>query len=494
MATTIENLQVLLSAQTGQFEKRIKGAQKSTSQMTNTVGLLTKSLGALGVVFGAGVLISGLRKMVDEFDRLAKQASRLRVSVDALAGLGFAAERSGGSAEAFGKALEKMNRNIGDVANGVGESKRIFDEWGISAQKLIGMGSEQAFLEIADSISKLDSVQEQAAASAAIFGRSGLELMNTFQLGREGITELTDAHRALTGGFGDAAKDAERLKDALTNLEASWTSIKIAFTPVVEALTRVITLLTNSIVEARFATQKWKAVLIEFDFEKAADINRQWTEFIEAQAVATTSAADAQRDFNDALEEQGDKVENATKLLTRMREEIELFGKAGFEREALRLSLKGNLTDVEAAEFRRLKQILADLEAEREERERVRAGGDAPGILNIPDLPPGLRGGDGAALRPFGPRPAVRPVVEEIAEEIRRGIQTAHVATRAVDLAGPGALSSEAASRQATAIERRRIEEEQLEAMNRIVAEIVALAAVLGEGVEGQQIVELPPG
>lgn len=209
--------------------------------------------------FGAGLIaiagIGGLGFMIAKsmkaIDATAKLAASLDISTEALKGLELAAKISGAELTTITKGIEIMVRRLGEAKMGIGEAKRGLDNMGLSVDDLIAAGTEEAFKQIAEEISKIPSAADRAVNAYMIFGRQGVKLLNTFKDGRKGIEAFRKEAERLGVTFNaiDAAK-VEAANDAIvrarTVLEGLITKVTIELAPVIEAMaTSFVTMATE---------------------------------------------------------------------------------------------------------------------------------------------------------------------------------------------------------------------------------------------------------
>ena len=184
------------------FKRTVKGSQDAIRSVGKEL-----TFGFVGAIAVAGSAITGLIQrnadLADSFvitgDQSVKYAQALGLAIGDLQGLQYAAEQMGSSAESLDKSLTRMIANIGDFSQGTGEAKQPFLDLGLSAEKLINMTPDKAFLAIADSIKEIKNPTIAAASSYEIFGRRGIELVNTLKIGSEGIKEFGKEAEALGG-------------------------------------------------------------------------------------------------------------------------------------------------------------------------------------------------------------------------------------------------------------------------------------------------------
>jgi len=213
---TISTLSVNLIARTNVFERKMRTSRRSMSFFTKQAAIARRAM----LRFGAGLLavagIGGLGYMIvrtmKAIDTTAKLAAALQISTEALKGLELAATISGTSFEVVQKSLEIMVRRLAESKLGIGEAKRGLDEMGLSAQTLINVGTEEAFMRIADGISKIPTAAGKAFAAYTIFGRQGVKLINLFKDGRIGLENFRKEAEKL--GMTFSAVDAAKIEEA----------------------------------------------------------------------------------------------------------------------------------------------------------------------------------------------------------------------------------------------------------------------------------------
>lgn len=178
-----------------------------------------------------GLVIHKLNALVGETtkaaDLIAKTAKGLGVSTDALQELGFAAERSGASAQQLEKGLFNLSRRIGEGRDGMAQAVRAFDKMGISQADLAKAKPEELFSRIAQGISESGDSATQAQVAMDLFGRSGKDLLPLFKEGASGVELLRKTFRE-TGDSVD--KDflvaSEKYQDTLLDMNKAVLKLK----------------------------------------------------------------------------------------------------------------------------------------------------------------------------------------------------------------------------------------------------------------------------
>jgi hypothetical protein len=217
-----------------------------------------------GVVGGAATALAGMfsiHKVVENLDRLgdfAEQADALGIGTQSLMGFQFAARQVGIETEGFNAALRRMLGNIGKLSVDGGEGADALAELGLSAESLDKRGTKEAFLTIADAITKLPSAAQQAAMSMRLFGRDGAKMLALFKGGRKGIEDtMRDLERIGGTITTDVAFGADRAADSFNRMwEANkgvGNELTLSLGPGVEALANTI---TGAIVKMREFSQE----------------------------------------------------------------------------------------------------------------------------------------------------------------------------------------------------------------------------------------------
>jgi hypothetical protein len=164
-------------------------------------------------------------------DELAKTADKTGMAVEELAALRYAAEQSGVGFDQMRLGLSRMQRAAFDAAHGMKEQADTFALLGVSVQDASGgmRSGQEIFRDVAESIAAMDDPTAQAALAMRVFGRSGAELLPLLKKGGAGIDELMQRAEALGLVMSEeAARDAERFKDAINDLKLSAKGVTVA--------------------------------------------------------------------------------------------------------------------------------------------------------------------------------------------------------------------------------------------------------------------------
>lgn len=196
--------------------------------------------GSLGGIFG---VLSGekLTETISKVGELNKSSKAYGLTIQEMSGF---ANVAGLSMDDFGMGLKHLNEQLGAAQiDPTSSAAKSFEKLGLDAEKLASGNGKQAFLAIADQISKIGSHFEKAAISGELFGKKGDDLLPVLNRGAaaiEGqIQRADDLGRVLNEI--DAAKILEAGK-AMKDLDLAVVGlaqrVAVDLAPVVTALAR----------------------------------------------------------------------------------------------------------------------------------------------------------------------------------------------------------------------------------------------------------------
>lgn len=202
---------------------KISEGLKGIGSVAKSVAIGFGALAAAGA--GAFHVIKG---MVDEFDDLGGTASKLGVTVDALAQLRYAAERSDVEVGELDASFGQFNKQLGLAR---AKSGKLYGFLGkvspvLRKQVLATKSSEEAFGLMADAIVKVEDPAKRAALATQVFGGAGASLIPLLARGSKGVEELRREYFRLAGSQEGAAGAAGEMDDELIKAKASLTGVK----------------------------------------------------------------------------------------------------------------------------------------------------------------------------------------------------------------------------------------------------------------------------
>ena len=190
---------------------------------SGVAGLVTKTLGALGVGFGAVQIVGFIKNSIGAAAALHDLAQSSGATVETLSTLAFVGKRNGVTAEDLGVSFRLLARSLDQLGRGGEEATAAFAKIGLSARDLQGLTVDESFETIAKALARLPDGFEKSAAASAIFGRSGAELIPLLnelaQRQRFGLAREA-AHAAAVIST-EAADAADKFADSLDNLKSA---------------------------------------------------------------------------------------------------------------------------------------------------------------------------------------------------------------------------------------------------------------------------------
>ncbi len=161
-------------------EKGIEGLGKKTERETKSIKDAFQSVGKTFAIVG-GVITASMGMMIKSFTGVGSELHDLSlktgVSIEALAGLKYAAEQNGASLGTVEMAIRRVAMAMADAKDGTLESTRSFNKLGLSLKDLQGLNPEQQFLKIAGAIAEVPDPMQRAALAVDMFGRSGTDML-----------------------------------------------------------------------------------------------------------------------------------------------------------------------------------------------------------------------------------------------------------------------------------------------------------------------------
>lgn len=199
MPATIGSLRAVLGIDTAQFESGLKKAQSSLGNfggIAKTAGLAA----AAGMAAATTALGYAVKGAIDAADAMNDAAQKFGLPVAELSRLKYAAEMSGSSLEGLGTGVQKLSKNMADVASGGGKAaSAAFERLGVSVRNADGTlrGSSDVLSDVADKFDDMQDGAGKTATAMALFGKSGADLIPMLNEGRDGLQALKDEADAL---------------------------------------------------------------------------------------------------------------------------------------------------------------------------------------------------------------------------------------------------------------------------------------------------------
>jgi hypothetical protein len=254
VGATISKLAVKLQADTAQFDRGMNKSSRSVNKLGKSAGGISPAMigiGAAVAVAAAGLLaltkaIRSVNEAFERMDKAAKQAKSIGIGAQELQGFQHAASLAGVEGDQMTKALQKMQKGVGEAAMGLGQARVAFEELGISQVELSQMSPDEQFLKISGAIAKIEDPAKRAAMATQIFGKAGADLLPLINQGSEAIAAQVAEMERLQGPMSDIDfTNIEDANDAATRfgltVEGVWNQLAAAIAPAKEIVFDTLT-------------------------------------------------------------------------------------------------------------------------------------------------------------------------------------------------------------------------------------------------------------
>lgn len=165
-----------------------------------------------GIVIAGTAVLAAYRSQAQELDKLAKQSDKLGIIPEELAAIRFAGEQTGVAIATMDMALQRFTRRAAEAAQGTGEAKDALKELNVNAEELVQMPLEQQLGIIADRFGEVDTQADRVRLAMKLFDSEGVSLVNTLELGSEGLQEMRKTADEL--GITVNRLDLQKIEDA----------------------------------------------------------------------------------------------------------------------------------------------------------------------------------------------------------------------------------------------------------------------------------------
>lgn len=188
----------------------------SEAAAKSSYGTIAAGIATAAVAAGAFAIA-----LAAQDDKIAKTAAGLGLLTEDYTALTYAADRSGLAVEEMNAGLGALQGKLGEAARGSSETAALFASLGVKVTDSTGKVRTAADVlpEIADGLQAMGTEGQRADARLRLLGEGGRKWAPLLAGGSEQIEALTDRARELGVVLdSDAAKQSERLMDAITDL------------------------------------------------------------------------------------------------------------------------------------------------------------------------------------------------------------------------------------------------------------------------------------
>jgi len=226
IATLTIDLVAKLATLERDLGKAAQIAERNAKRIESSFAAAGKALGAIGAAISVGAFAGMVRSLADAGDQLQKLSTKTGETVENLSKLQYAASLSDLSNEDLGASLIKLNRVMGDAANGSKEAAEALARFGIVPES--GLSAIEAFQKIATAVKSTGDETKIASALNDVFGKSFATLIPLLKTGGDEIQNAGDELERMGGVMsGDLARSSEAFNDNLTRLTKALDALKM---------------------------------------------------------------------------------------------------------------------------------------------------------------------------------------------------------------------------------------------------------------------------
>ena len=334
-----QNLKVTLSA-VDKTRQAFAGVRTGLGRIGRSVANIKTALIGLGATVA-------LKQFATQIDNLAKASSRLGLTVNQIQTLQFAASQTGASAEELEKGLTRFSRNISEASTGIGTGVKAFEALGISVTNTDGAlkPTNELLNEVSDRLASIKDPADKVRIAFDLFGRSGVNLVNTLQAGSSELEKLRKEFNSVTFQLTqEDAEAVEKANDLFDKLGRTFSSIGQSITSfVLPPLSKFARFLTVNILTGFAVAIDGARNFVNFFINSFNEIQKTIKVFPKIDEVTFGKDVSKRlREIVDSYDKVGEKIKKVDESLR-----ITI---TGFERTKETLEpLKATLNDTEKA-------------------------------------------------------------------------------------------------------------------------------------------------
>ncbi|MBB2841266.1 UNVERIFIED_ORG: hypothetical protein GGE64_005048 [Rhizobium etli] len=230
-----------VQADFAKFGQSLSAFGNSLQSMGQRLALAFAGVTTVTTAAAAG-LVKLAKSGADAADAAGKAAQAAGLQIDAYGRLAFAAEQNDVAAEAFGAAMSRLNKAIGEAAAGGKEAAEKLSALGVSIKDTHGRlrPTEDIVRDLAGAFAKMPNGAKKSAAAINLFGKSGASLLPFLNEGKQGLIDLGEQAEKLGIVFTAAESDiGDAMGDALSEVSRAskgiGDKIGLLFAPAITA-------------------------------------------------------------------------------------------------------------------------------------------------------------------------------------------------------------------------------------------------------------------
>lgn len=194
-----DDIIVRFGAQISGLTDAVKEVKESLESVTSPITSLTESFAGIGEALAAAFAVEKIAEFINHITEAGAAVEHmsqiLGISAEEVSGFQFAAGAMGISAEAASMALERLERNMVQSAQGTGAAAAAFRALGLDAVdpatgKIKSL--DQLLPQIAEKFAQSENGANKTAIAIALFGRAGAQMIPFLNEGTEGIKHFNE--------------------------------------------------------------------------------------------------------------------------------------------------------------------------------------------------------------------------------------------------------------------------------------------------------------
>jgi hypothetical protein len=207
---------------------------------TRTSDKVRQAFSGIGGLLAGGAILGGLKTVMDDFDKVAKVATRFGASAEDIQRVGVAADLAGVSIDTVARVLTKMSVAASEASNGNEAMAEAFKRAGINAEQFKNAGLEEQLIMLSEAFNRARGNADATNQVIQLMGTRAAGQMiplidNTAALREEmaGVSTASDetvrrieaANDRLTRFFNDIKVGAANAIGFITDTAERWGSL-----------------------------------------------------------------------------------------------------------------------------------------------------------------------------------------------------------------------------------------------------------------------------
>lgn len=199
-----------VSANTAQFQS---GMRQVDTVAKSTAAGIKQAFSGVGSMLVGGALVAGLKSLMNDFDKIAKVATRFGASAEDIQRVSVAADLAGVSIDTVARVLTKMSVAASDAATGNDAMADAFAKAGINAEAFKSASLDQQLIMLSEAFNKARGSADQT--------NQIIELMGTRAAGQmipliDNTSALREEMQGVSVASDDVVRKIEAANDRLT--------------------------------------------------------------------------------------------------------------------------------------------------------------------------------------------------------------------------------------------------------------------------------------